>query len=88
MVTEQLPALWAPMDDGELVKVVLLDPNGQEFKDVEKNARATAGTHINQITKVGHRQVSRLSGRVYRIPPKTKNTHVLALREGLSGGQF
>ena len=49
---ELWPGSWAPMAKNENLKVVTLDPAGQEFKDVETYARSTAKTTITQIVKV------------------------------------
>jgi len=56
LCVEKLPASWEPMNEGDNLKVVPLDPNSQEFKDVEQNARLTSKATINQIIKISRIQ--------------------------------
>jgi hypothetical protein len=48
----KLPANWTPMAPGEKVKLVTLDVNSSEYRDVAKNVNSTAGNSVTQILKV------------------------------------
>lgn len=63
LCSDYLPSNWSPMTERDNLTVVLLDSASQEFKNVEQNARKTAGTTINRIAKVD----LRTPGHLYQI---------------------